>query len=96
MSDIDMGGKFEGYDVVLLGRVGDKEVYSMSPTTGGAGPWLTFERTAGGVDIGEIVKATEMVSAHSAWLKYLMERSIQEDLPGSHGFGFGAGGDADV
>jgi hypothetical protein len=93
MSELNMGGKFEGYDVVLLGRVGEKEVYSLSPSAGGDGVWITIERSAGDVSINEIIEGTRMVSAHSAWLKYLMERSTEEHLPGSFGFGNTSGGD---
>ena len=90
MSDLSMGGKFEGYDVVLLGRVGEKEVYSLSPSAGGEGVWITIERSAGDVQISEIVEGSKMVSAHTAWLKYLMERSTEEKFSGNGGtFGFG-------
>lgn len=86
---LDMGGKFEGYDVVLLGRVGDKEVYSLSPTAGGDGVWITVERGAGDVQLSEIVDGSKMVTAHTAWLKYLMERSNEER-------GLGTGGGSSV
>ena len=92
MATLDMGGKFEGYDVVLLGRVGEKEVYSLSPTAGGDGVWITIERSAGDVELQEIVEGSRMVSAHTAWLKYLMERSTEERLPGTFGFGLADGG----
>jgi len=95
-NDLSMGGKFEGYDVVLLGRVGQKEVYSLTPSAGGSGVWITVEREAGDVALSEIVNGSNMVSAHSAWLKYLMERSTEERLPGTFGFGNTSGGDADV
>jgi len=97
MATLEMGGKYEGYDVVLLGRVGNKEVYSLTPSAGGEGVWITIEREAGDVALSEIVNGSNMVSAHSAWLKYLMERSTEERLPGSSfGFGNTSGGDADV
>lgn len=92
MGSLDMGGKFEGYDVVLLGRVGEKEVYSLSPSAGGDGVWITVERLAGDVEISEIVEGSRMVSAHTAWLKYLMERSTEEKFRGldpDSKFGFG-------
>lgn len=90
---LEMGGKFEGYDVVLLGRVGEKEVYSLSPSAGGDGVWITVERSAGDVGLQEIVEGSRMVSAHTAWLKYLMERSTEEKF----GFGLaGGGGDSSV
>lgn len=94
MATLEMGGRFEGYEVILLGRVGDKEVYSLTPGGGGDGVWITIEREAGDVSVREIVNGSNMVSAHSAWLKYLMERSTEEKLPGSS-FGFGVidGGD---
>lgn len=76
--DLSMGGKFEGYDVVLLGRVGEKEVYSLSPSAGGDGVWITVERSAGDVQLSEIVDGSRMVTAYTAWLKYLMERSTDE------------------
>ena len=96
MGSLEMGGKFEGYDVVLLGRVGEKEVYSLSPSAGGDGVWITIERSAGDVALQEIVEGSRMVSAHTAWLKYLMERSTEERLPGTFGFGLADGGDAGV
>lgn len=80
---IEMGGKFDGYNVVLLGRVGEKEVYALSPVSGGEhGAWITIERTAGDVSLSEIVRGSEMVSAHSAWLRYLMDRQTEEMLGG--------------
>ena len=97
MGTLEMGGRFEGYEVILLGRVGDKEVYSLTPAGGGSGVWITIERSAGDVSLQEIVDGSNMVSAHTAWLKYLMERSTEEKLPGSNfGFGNTSGGDADV
>lgn len=104
--DLSMGGKFEGYDIVLLGRVGEKEVYSISPTTGGDGVWITVERSAGDVKISEIIESSRLVSAHTAWLKYLMDRSAFSALDEkirkrNRKFGFGTtsdseGGDTDV
>lgn len=89
-NDIEMGGKFEGYDIVLLGRVGEKEVYSLSPTAGGDGVWITVERSAGDVALSEIVDASRMVSAHTAWLRYVMERSAEEKFRNPDPkFGFG-------
>lgn len=83
-----MGGRFEGYDVALLGRVGEKEVYALSPSGGGdAGVWITIEREAGDVELSEIVRGSEMVSAHTAWLRYLMERSASERLGGGGDLG---------
>ena len=92
MGSLEMGGKFEGYDVVLMGRVGEKEVYSLTPSIGGNGVWITMEREAGDVALSEIVAGSNMVTAHTAWLKYLMERSTEERLPGTFGFGLADGG----
>lgn len=81
-----MGGKYEGYNVSLLGRVGEREIYALSPVEGGAGgAWITIEREAGDVSLSEIVSASEMVSAHSAWLRYLMDRNTDEMLGGGEG-----------
>ena len=95
MSDLGMGGKFEGYDVVLLGRVGEKEVYSLSPSAGGDGVWITIEREGGDVVLQEIVEGSRMVSAHTAWLKYLMERMKEEVANDVPKFGFGTALDSD-
>jgi hypothetical protein len=94
MATLDMGGKFEGYDVVLLGRVGEKEVYSLSPSAGGDGVWITIERSAGDVVLQEIIDGSRMVSAHTAWLKYLMER-MKEEVVDEPKFGFGSALDSD-
>jgi hypothetical protein len=94
MATLDMGGKFEGYDVVLLGRVGEKEVYSLSPSAGGDGVWITIERSAGDVVLQEIIDGSRMVSAHTAWLKYLMER-MKEEVVDEPKFGFGTALDSD-